>query len=606
MRVVIVTALHIWAVALAASATLGREVVVDQRHSGASDQNPGTKSKPLKTISAAAAKVKAGDRVVIHGGAYRETVIIKTSGTAEAPIVFESAPGETPVIKGSEVITGWTRKTKNIWTARLPELPERSPREDEPSHWITANVRQVFIKDGVLLDAIHLRLAAPDALKEGNFFCDTATNELYIWLPESQDPHRLTIEASVRTTWLYVMADNIVIRRLQMRHASTLGIGNGPACSAQGNNVTFEDCAFTWGDFGGISFGKIGNKLLRCLVACNGNSGIGAGGQGHLIEGCRVLYNNIDRYDINWHCGGAKLIPYFSNSRVVGNEFAYNIGPGLWLDAHCNDNVVASNLCHDNEGAGIIVEISERNHVFNNICYANRNPLMAEFLQPDEDAAKRGQQNVFKTVRRGGPPTGQLRYHAGEARGIYVLTSPETKVYHNTCYLNEGEGICVEGPKRLTDEGLLSTRDCDILNNISAYNKGAQLVLRRNGIDSDTHGNKSDYNLLIAVGAVLAHAGWDAVFTDSLSDWQKSGNDHHSVQADPAFAMAAMGDFRLLPTSAAALVAPPLNEVTVEFFGSKRPSEKVSMGACEESTWDYPRATRPPRVPDGNTVSAEN
>src|SRR5437764_1259752 len=95
------------------SRLLAVDIVVDQRSVQASDQNEGTKEKPLKTISAAAARVKAGDHVIIYGGEYRETVIIKASGTPDAPIVFEAAPGEMPVIKGSDVITGWTRQSPN-------------------------------------------------------------------------------------------------------------------------------------------------------------------------------------------------------------------------------------------------------------------------------------------------------------------------------------------------------------------------------------------------------------------------------------------------------------------------------------------------------------
>ena len=48
----------------------------------------------------AARGVAAGDRVVIHGGVYREAVVVAASGTAERPIVFEAAPGERVVVMG--------------------------------------------------------------------------------------------------------------------------------------------------------------------------------------------------------------------------------------------------------------------------------------------------------------------------------------------------------------------------------------------------------------------------------------------------------------------------------------------------------------------------
>ncbi|HEY4283865.1 MAG TPA: right-handed parallel beta-helix repeat-containing protein [Chthoniobacterales bacterium] len=564
------------------------DIIVDQHNPRASDQNPGTKDRPLKTISAAAARVKSGDHVIIHGGDYRETVIIKASGTSDAPIVFEAAPGETPVIKGSDIITGWNRVSPNVWKANPGPIPTRSNKSDAPSFWRTNDVRQVFTKDGVMLEAIHLRTAPPDALQPGNFFCDRSKNELYVCLKDTQDANRLTIEASVRGAWLLIFGDYVNVRGLALRHSSTLGIAPWPACVIKGNNVTLDHCSLTWADFVAVSLGGSNDTLSNCLIACNGCEGIGGTGQGHLIERCRVLYNNINRYYFDWHAGGAKLIPNFSNGRILHNEFAFNIGVGLWFDGASNDNLIEGNFSHDNEGAGIMVEISARNRVFNNVCMANRNPLAADFLMPDDQPGAKP--NTFKTIRRGGePPNGPI-YHSGDGRGIYVSSSPETKIFHNTSYLNEAEGISVEGPLNNGPGVAMSTHDSVILNNICAYNKGAQLVLRKNGFDAATYGNKSDYNLLVSRGGVLAEAGWGVAMSRSVKDWQQAtGNDEHSLQADPSFAMAAMGDFRLLPISAAAHAATPLTDVTQDFFAQPRPKDAVSMGAFEVTATDYPR-----------------
>ena len=565
------------------------ELVVNQRHPQASDRNPGTKRQPLKTISAAAARVKAGDHVTIHAGEYRETVIVKSSGTADAPIAFEAAPNEVAVIKGSDVITGWTRTSPNVWRAKLPPIGQRSNKADDVSFWRTNDVRQVFIKDGIFLDAVRLRAGPPDGLVAGQFYCDQANNDLYVGLEESADANRLTIEASVRGAWLYVFGHDVVIRRLQMRHASTIAVANWPACSLKGDNVALEDCQLTWGDFIGAGLEANHDRLTRCTFSCNGNSGLGGSGNDHVIESCRFTFNNTDRYDPAWHAGGAKLIPHLNRSRIVHNEFAHNLGPGLWLDESCNENLIEGNFCHDNEGPGIMVEISAGNRVFNNVCYLNRNLLSAEFLRPDPNFTSRGIHNVFVRGRRDGQPAAQPFYHAGDGRGIYVSSSPETKVYHNTSYLNEGEGICVEGDSRMSFGVGMSTRGCKLLNNIAVYNKGTQLVIRRTD-NPDTRDNDSDYNLIAAAGAVFAQSGWNAPFTLSLKQWQESSKlDAHSIQSDPVFAMAAMGDFRLLPFSPAAGKGLPLNEVPDDFFGDRRPEGRVSIGACEVTAFDYPR-----------------
>jgi hypothetical protein len=103
------------------------EFVVNQRNAAAPDDNPGSREKPFKTISAAASKVKAGDKVIVHGGYYRETVIINLSDTAQAPIMIETASEETPVIKGLDIITGWERDDSF--------LPSGGAKRDQTNDW---------------------------------------------------------------------------------------------------------------------------------------------------------------------------------------------------------------------------------------------------------------------------------------------------------------------------------------------------------------------------------------------------------------------------------------------------------------------------------------
>jgi hypothetical protein len=71
------------------------------------DNNAGTSATaPLGTLQAAANLVKPGDTVEVMNGTYTgpaggNVLIITTSGTASAPITFEAAPGQTPVIDSS-------------------------------------------------------------------------------------------------------------------------------------------------------------------------------------------------------------------------------------------------------------------------------------------------------------------------------------------------------------------------------------------------------------------------------------------------------------------------------------------------------------------------
>ena len=75
-----------------------------------SNQNAGTSaSAPLASLQAAEALVNPGDTVEVMNGTYTapgygDALDITTSGTASAPITFEAAPGQTPVINSSG---GW-------------------------------------------------------------------------------------------------------------------------------------------------------------------------------------------------------------------------------------------------------------------------------------------------------------------------------------------------------------------------------------------------------------------------------------------------------------------------------------------------------------------
>jgi len=68
-----------------------------------SDSNPGTIGAPWLTIQHAANTVKAGATVDVFGAVYNESVNFPASGTASAPITFQSYPGQTAVIDGTGV-----------------------------------------------------------------------------------------------------------------------------------------------------------------------------------------------------------------------------------------------------------------------------------------------------------------------------------------------------------------------------------------------------------------------------------------------------------------------------------------------------------------------
>ena len=87
-----------------------------------SDFQSGSKASPFLTIGRAAAIAEPGDRIVVHGGVYREWVKPKNAGTNDLRrIVYEAAAGEKVIVKGSEQITGWECIGGTAWKVTLPD-----------------------------------------------------------------------------------------------------------------------------------------------------------------------------------------------------------------------------------------------------------------------------------------------------------------------------------------------------------------------------------------------------------------------------------------------------------------------------------------------------
>ncbi len=84
------------------------------------DKASGSATDPFRTISHAAQIADIGDRVVVHEGTYREWVKPAKGGRSTVErITYEAAPGERPVIKGSERITDWEPLGNGVWKATI-------------------------------------------------------------------------------------------------------------------------------------------------------------------------------------------------------------------------------------------------------------------------------------------------------------------------------------------------------------------------------------------------------------------------------------------------------------------------------------------------------
>jgi len=79
----------------------------------------GTREKPFRTISEAAAIAMPGDTVHVAPGVYREYVSPKNGGTEDARITYVSDEPLGATITGAERITNWEQYEGGIWVAKV-------------------------------------------------------------------------------------------------------------------------------------------------------------------------------------------------------------------------------------------------------------------------------------------------------------------------------------------------------------------------------------------------------------------------------------------------------------------------------------------------------
>ena len=104
---------------------VGDTYYVAQKQVNASDDNPGTRELPLKTVSAAAAKAREFDEILIDEGVYREQVPIIRHGIiweASSHLLFRAVPGKEVYLTGADPFDAeWEEVGHGTYKAKLPE-----------------------------------------------------------------------------------------------------------------------------------------------------------------------------------------------------------------------------------------------------------------------------------------------------------------------------------------------------------------------------------------------------------------------------------------------------------------------------------------------------
>lgn len=420
---------------------------VAQRNSQASDANDGSLERPWKTITRAAEKAKPGDTVIIRDGVYRERIVARVSGTTEAPIAFEAAPGARVVLTGADRLTDWTKVDGERpiylapWPHRFIGWSRQMTHPDDPYHLLIGRCEQVAV-DGYLLRQV----LASKQLAPGTFFVDITNQVLFVEDPGNRDLNKVSVEASVRQEIFRVEGGYVQLRGLRFRFAANMA--QHGAVVLAGKHDTLQDCVVEYMNSSGATFSGEQQVVRRCVFRENGQLGFGANGAHNLLfTECLVENNNVKGFDRGWEAGGDKLV-LCRNAVLERSRFLRNRGNGIWFDIGNEQCTVRQCLLAENEDSGIFFEISYGLHAHDNIIVGNG--------------------------------FSQTAGAWGAQAGISISSSPECLIERNLI-LGNREGFNFREQTRTTTrigqkgETPIWNHDEVIRRNIIAYNRDAQI-----------------------------------------------------------------------------------------------------------------------------------
>jgi hypothetical protein len=207
------------------------------------DKNPGSLSAPFQTISAAAGIARAGDKITVHEGLYRERIDPVNGGTSDLNrIIYQAAEGEKVIIKGSEEIRDWKKVEGTVWKVVIPNsfFGDYNPYTDLlTGDWLNKkgmdhHTGEVFLNGRSLFEKSSL-----EDVKASEPYPDARDQEasIYTWYSEvddesttlwanfqGADPNKELVEINVRESCFYPSkpgVNYITVRGFVMDQAAT-------------------------------------------------------------------------------------------------------------------------------------------------------------------------------------------------------------------------------------------------------------------------------------------------------------------------------------------------------------------------------------------------
>jgi hypothetical protein len=363
-----------------------------------SDDNPGSRHLPLKTISKAAEVAQPGDTVFVLEGIYRERVAPARGGTATQPIVYMGEPGKQVFIRGSDIYDKtWNAHSGNVYAADLNEM-----QFTDDAYWDDANPFKVISAGNPYGTSGKLTLGqvfvegepytqkeSPDdvAQQPGSWRYDNPTNRVYVNFKPNHSisslveittrrrifaPHKRGLgyihvtgfimehcgnqfPTEFYSNKLNAQAGALGLRRGHhwlvknniIRHATSIGLDCGTETDSE-DIERFDQPAVP---------APVSNIIEYNYLINNGSCGIaGKGTTGMIVRGNVVMYNNTLSHDA-YEESGMKF-HNCTEGLITANYVAGNHTYGIWLDNRYFHTRVTGNLVVHNK-KGIKVEMGD-------------------------------------------------------------------------------------------------------------------------------------------------------------------------------------------------------------------------------------------------------
>jgi len=486
---------------------------VSRNHPDASDNNPGTFDKPFKTINKAARVVKAGEKILVYSGVYREQVNPVNEGMAKDKMIsYEKASGNKVIVKGTQIFNEkwvWSRdKDKrdwahNVWQAPLDEavytpfyIENASVKDIELMPWAVRWKGRVPYSLGrgiVFQNDKRLRqLAMLEDISfiNGSYWIDKDQKLIHIHPFDDVDPNGQQFEFTIhqqlfvpeKTGLSYIRVSGFIFEQAGNGYPR---VGTGAVFAKGGDHWIIENNIVRQCGSVGIEIGARMNESRAATKKENDRVKAHTGG---------FIVRNNEVYE----CGTGGIEGHTNRNSVISHNHIHHIG---WQHVEryhecagikilVNTNVVAAwNTFHDIEEASAIwFDWDNRNcRITRNVIYdigKNRNGTL--YLEASIEPNMIDNNLIWNV----------------EGPGVSLNDTDLSLVYHNLIgYANVAVASRINTDRSIRGKKLTS-KDNSILNNIFYHNR-AQMII-------ENKENLSDYNVFAGDDLQLQHeAGFD-------------------------------------------------------------------------------------------------